>query len=423
MTDSVQRNLRDDHERVVVTGIGMVSALGLDADASWQRMVAGCSGTRLIEVREVKGLERASAAVVDWQPGDHMDRRDARKTSRATQFAWKAAQEALVQADLDQEEVEAGRLGIEIGDAFGGWDLIEDQTRVLYSKGFRRINPVLSLAALISGTPTFIGMRLGVTGIANSPVAACATGVGAVGEAARRILHGEADVMLAGGSDGYVTPMTVSMFGRLGAMSFEVDNPAAACAPFAGNRTGMVIGEGAGVLVLESFAHARARGACILAEFGGYSLRLDPSDFANPDPEGRVPGRVMADAITDSGLHPADIDWVVAHGTATKANDVMETRAIHSALGEHAPDCPVTGLKGMLGHAMGGAGAHSIVAAVRAMHDGRIPPTINYREPDPKCDLDYVPNQARLHAVDAALINGFGMGGQSASLVLLRHDG
>lgn len=415
--------MRDDRERVVVTGIGMVSALGLNADASWQRMVAGCSGTRLIEVREVKGLERASAAVVDWQPGDHMDRRDARKTSRATQFAWKAAQEALGLADLDPGDVEAGRLGIEIGDAFGGWDLIEDQTRVLYSKGFRRINPVLSLAALISGTPTFIGMRLGVTGIANSPVAACATGVGAVGEAARRILYGEADVMLAGGSDGYVTPMTVSMFGRLGAMSFEVDNPATACAPFAGNRTGMVIGEGAGVLVLEGIGHARARGARILAEFGGYSLRLDPSDFANPDPEGRVPGRVMADAIADSGLHPADIDWVVAHGTATKANDAMETRAIHSALGEHAPDCPVTGLKGMLGHAMGGAGAHSIVAAVQAMHDGRIPPTINYREPDPKCDLDYVPNEARLHAVDAALVNGFGMGGQSASLVLLRHDG
>ncbi|MYA03782.1 MAG: beta-ketoacyl-[acyl-carrier-protein] synthase family protein [Caldilineaceae bacterium SB0664_bin_22] len=423
MTDRLQRNRRDDRERVVVTGVGMVSALGLDANTSWQRMVAGCSGTRLIEVREVKGLECASAAVVDWQPGDHMDRRDARKTSRATQFAWKAAREALGQADLDPGDVEAGRLGIEIGDAFGGWDLIEDQTRVLYSKGFRRINPVLSLAALISGTPTFIGMRLGVTGIANSPVAACATGVGAVGEAARRILYGEADVMLAGGSDGYVTPMTVSMFGRLGAMSFEVDNPAAACAPFAGNRTGMVIGEGAGVLVLEGFAHARARGARILAEFGGYSLRLDPSDFANPDPEGRVPSRVMADAIADSGLHPVDIDWVVAHGTATKANDTMETRAIHSALGEHAPDCPVTGLKGMLGHAMGGAGAHSIVAAVKAMHDGHIPPTINYREPDPKCDLDYVPNQARPHAVDAALVNGFGMGGQSASLVLLRHNG
>lgn len=406
-----------------MTGIGMVSALGLDVNTSWQRMVAGCSGTRLIEVQEVKGLECASAAVVDWQPGDHMDRRDARKTSRATQFAWKAAREALDLADLDPGDVEAGRLGIEIGDAFGGWDLIEDQTRVLYSKGFRRINPVLSLAALISGTPTFIGMRLGVTGIANSPVAACATGVGAVGEAARRILYGEADVMLAGGSDGYVTPMTVSMFGRLGAMSFEVDNPAAACAPFAGNRTGMVIGEGAGVLVLEGFAHARARGARILAEFGGYSLRLDPSDFANPDPEGRVPGRVMADAIADSGLHPVDIDWVVAHGTATQANDTMETRAIHSALGEHAPDCPVTGLKGMLGHAMGGAGAHSIVASVMAMYDGRIPPTINYREPDPKCDLDYVPNQARPHAVDAALVNGFGMGGQSASLVLLRHDG
>ena len=408
-------------QRVVFTGTGMVSALGLDVETSWGHMLEGQSGTRLVEhFEDFKDLPRCTAAWVDWNPRDHLDRRDVRRTSRATQFAWKATQEALVQAGLDMEQEDGRRVAIEIGNAFGGWDLIESQSRQFFDQGFRKVNPAMCIGALISGTPTFIGMRLGATGVVHSSVTACATGISSIGEGARRIQAGEADVVLAGGSDGYVTPMTITMFLRMGAMTRETENPAGACAPFSGNRNGMVVGEGAGVVVLESLDHAQARNAPILAEYGGYALRLDPNDFAYPDPEGKAASYAMRSALENADLSPGDVDWIVAHGTATRANDTMETKAMRSALGIHADRCPVTGLKGMLGHAMGGAGAHSIVTIIQALQDGMIPPTINYREPDPDCDMDYVPNTARIHHVDAALANGIGMGGQSASLVVKR---
>ncbi len=411
----------DSRQRVVLTGMGMVSALGLDVETSWGHMLEGQSGTRLAEhFEQIKDLPRCTAAWVDWNPQDHIDRRDLRRISRATQFAWKATQEALAHADLDIEHEDGKRVSVEISNAFGGWDLIESQSRLFFEQGFRKVNPGMCIGALISGTPTFIGMRLGVTGVAHSSVTACATGISSIGEGARRIQAGEADVVLAGGSDGYVTPMAVTMFMRMGAMTRETENPAGACAPFSGNRDGMVVGEGAGVVVLESLEHAQARNAPILAEFGGYALRLDPHDFAHPDPEGKAASYAMQCALHNAGLSPEDVDWIVAHGTATIANDKMETKAMRSALGAHADNCPVTGLKGMLGHAMGGAGAHSIVTIVQAIQEGMIPPTINYREPDPDCDLDYVPNTARTHHIDAAMANGIGMGGQSASLVVKR---
>ncbi len=420
--DGMQGNDRPNaRPRVVITGLGMVSALGLDVETSWGHMLEGQSGTRLAEyLEEFKGVPRCTAAWVDWNPRDHLERRDVRRTSRATQFAWKATREALAQAGLDLSQEGSGRVAVEIGNAFGGWDLIESQARLLFEQGFRKVNPAMCIGALISGTPTFIGMRLGLTGVAHSSVTACATGISSIGEGARRIQAGDADVVLAGGSDGYVTPMTVTMFMRMGAMSREIENPAGACAPFSGNRAGMVVGEGAGIVVLESLEHAQARNASILAEYGGYALRLDPNDFTDPDPEGKAASCAMRSALQNADLAPQDVDWIVAHGTATIANDKMETKAMRSVLGTHADHCPVTGLKGMLGHAMGGAGAHGVVTIVQAIREGMIPPTINYRDPDPDCDMDYVPNTARAHQVDAALANGIGMGGQSASLVVKR---
>ncbi len=407
--------------RVVITGLGMISALGPNVETTWSRMLEGRSGTRLLESAAVQDVPPATVAQIDWDPKVHMERKDTRRTSRATQFAWKATQEAIEHAQLDLTQENLNRIGIEIGDAFGGWDLIEEQSELLHRHGYKRINPIMCLAALISGTPTYIGMRLGVTGVTTSPVTACATGISAIGEGARRIQDQEVDVMLAGGSDGYITPMAVAMFARLGAMSRETEHPAQACAPFSGNRNGMIIGEGAAVVVLESLAHAQARGAPILAEFAGYALRLDPHDFTHPDPTGRAPALAMQEAMMAGGLAATDIHWIAAHGTATIVNDRMETQAIHKALGEWAPHCPVTGLKGMLGHAMGGAGAQNVVTAVKAMQENIIPPTINYRTADPDCDLDYVPNEARPHTVHAALTNGIGMGGQSASLALKRY--
>ncbi len=420
--DNQQTGQAATHPRVVVTGVGMVSALGLDAETTWNHMLEGQSGTRLAEhFADVKDLPPCSAAWIDWNPGDHIDRKDARKISRATQFAWKATQEALSAAQLHVEAEDRSRIAVEIGNAFGGWDLVEAQQTVLQRQGFRRVNPVTCLGALISGTPTFIGMRLGLTGLAHSSVTACATGISAIGEGAKRILAGEADVALVGGSDGYVTPMTVTLFMRLGAMSRETERPERACAPFSGNRAGMIVGEGAGVLVLESLAHALERNAPILAEFGGYALHLDPHGFTDPDPDGSAAVQAMQDAIRAAGLQAQDVDWIAAHGTATRANDRMETKAIRTALGAHADRCPVTGLKGMVGHAMGGAGAQNAVAIVKAIQTDMIPPTINYLEPDPACDLDYVPNAARPRRVNAALANGIGMGGQSASLALKRY--
>ncbi len=408
--------------RVVVTGLGMISALGLDVETTWGNMLEGQSGTRLLELKDIPDMPAAAAAWIDWEPANYMERKDVRRTSRATQLAWKATQEAIQHARLDLAQEESGRVGIEIGDAFGGWDLIEDQAQILHSRGYKRINPIMCLAALISGTPTYIGMRLGVTGVTSSQVTACATGISAIGEGARRIQNQEVDVVLAGGSDGYITPMTIAMFGRLGAMSRETEHPNQACAPFSGNRNGMVIGEGAGVVVLESLAHAKARRASILAEFAGYALRLDPHDFTNPDPEGVAPALAMQEAMFGGGLDPQDIHWIAAHGTATIANDKMETKAIHMALGDQALHCPVTGLKGMLGHAMGGAGAQNVVTVVKAIQENIIPPTINYQTADPDCDLDYVPNEARPHVVNVALANGIGMGGQSASLAMKRYS-
>ncbi len=415
---------QDRVARVVVTGMGMVTPLGHDLESSWANMLAGKSGTRTITHFDPTGLPTQFAARInDWDPRTFMDRREARRTSRGTQLAWKATLEALEAARLDVAQEPPGRVGLEIGLAFGGWDIVEEQSALLESRGPRRFNVALAPAALISGTPTYIAIQLGITGPTNSQVTACATGIVALGEAVRRIQRGEVDVMVAGGAEGYLSKLIITTFSRLGAASQKNHDPEHACAPFSADRDGMVVGEGAAVMVLERLEHAQARGAPILAEFGGYGLTEDAYDMTAPDPTGQGAAEAMRQALAESGLSPEDVDWIVAHGTGTILNDKMETQAIKRVMGEAAYGIPVTSIKSMIGHAMGAAGAQSAVTGIKAMQEGRIVPTINYTRPDPDCDLDYVPNQAREHPVRVAMANGFGLGGQNASILFRKFEG
>jgi len=407
--------------RVVITGVGLITPLGHDLESSWAGLAAGKSGTSRIEHWDTTGFPtQVNARVNDWDPKAYMDRKEARRTGRATQFADKATQDALRMARLNLEQTDRRRVGVEIGLAFGGWDIVERESAKLAAGGPRRFNPASGTAALISGTPTFIAIKLGVTGPTSSQVTACATGITAIGEATRRLQRGDADVMIAGGVEGYLSKLIITTFSRLGAASTKNDTPERACTHFSSNRDGMVVGEGAGIFVLESLEHALARNATILAEFAGYAMSEDAYDMVAPEPTGMGASACMSLALAESGLAPADIDWIVAHGTGTMLNDRMETAAIKRVFGDVAYAIPVTSIKSSIGHAMGAAGAQSAAVLVKAMQENRILPTINYEIPDPECDLDYVPNRSREHRVDAGLCNGFGLGGQNATLVLKR---
>ena len=407
--------------RVVITGVGMVTPLGHNLESSWAGLIAGKSGTGPITHWDSTGFPtQITARVNDWEPRAYMDRKDVRRTSRGTQLAWKATQEALTRSGLDFSQEDRTRIGVEMGLAFGGWDIVEEEGRKLEEGGPKRFNPASATAALISSAPTFIAIKCGITGPTNSQVTACATGITSFGEATRRIQRGEADVMLTGGAEGYLTKMAISTFSRLGAASTRNDEPESACRPFSGDRDGMVVGEGAAAFVLETLEHAQARRAQILAEFAGYGLSEDAFDMVAPEPGGQGAAECMRIALRESGLGVGDIDWIVAHGTGTILNDKAETAAIKRIFGQDAYDIPITSIKSSIGHAMGAAGAQSAAVLVQAMQAQRIPPTINYNEPDPDCDLDYVPNVSRARQVDAGLCNGFGLGGQNASLILKR---
>jgi 3-oxoacyl-[acyl-carrier-protein] synthase II len=411
------------HRRVVITGMGAVSGLGLDAASTWQGMLAGRTGATRITDYDPAGLPTQIAVTVkDFDPYKFMDRRDVRRFGRLTHLAVAAVEEALADAGLDLSQEELTEVGIEMGSAFGALDVVELQSHQIRTKGPRGINPAKAPAVLISTTPCYLGIRYGIQGPVNSPVAACATGVVSVGEAARRIQRGEAAVMLGGGTDSYMTPLIMAAFSRLGAMSTRNDEPETACRPFDLTRDGMIMGEGAVVLVMESLEHALARGATILAEYGGLGFTLDAYHMAAPDPDGSGAARAMQRAIAEAELDVDAIDYIAAHGTGTKLNDVSETRAMKQVLGPRAYQVPAPSIKPMVGHAMGASGAFGVFTIIQAIQTGWIPPTINYNVPDPECDLDYVPNQARQHHVDVGLANAFGFGGQNASILIKRYQ-
>ena len=408
--------------RVVITGMGAVSGLGLDAPTTWAGLLAGRTGAGPITSYDPTGLPtRIAVTVHDFDPSRYLDRREVRRFGRVTHLAVAAAEEAIASARLNLENEDRTRVGIAIGSAFGALDFVEEQSYRIRSKGPRAINPAQAPAVLISTTPCYLGIRYDIQGPVNSPVAACATGVISLGQAARRIKWGDADVMLAGGTDSYMTPLIMAAFSRLGAMSTRNDEPETACRPYDLTRDGMIMGEGAAVLILEELEHALARGATILAEYGGTGFTLDAYHMAAPQPEGVGAARAMTLALAEANLTPDAVDYIASHGTGTKLNDISETRAIKKVLGDHAYHVPAPSIKAMLGHAMGASGAFGAFTIVQAIQSGWVPPTINYKVPDPECDLDYVPNEAREHHVDVGMANAFGFGGQNASILIKRY--
>jgi 3-oxoacyl-[acyl-carrier-protein] synthase II len=403
--------------------MGMVSPLGNTVSASWAAMMQGECAVEPISKFDTTGFSCSIAAFVrDFDPANHMDKKDARRMAPFLHFAVAAAQEAMAEAKLDMNLEDPERVGIEIGSAIGGADVVEEERLNLEQQGLKKVNPATIPALLINMPGCYVAIHNNIRGPVSASVTACATGISGIGEGMRRIVWGDADVMLAGGTESAITPLTVGAFGRLTALSKRNDTPKKAITPFDANRDGTIVGEGAGVLVLESLEHALARGARILAEVKGYALTSDAFHISSPREDGSSQARAMQRALEDGGLPAEAVDYVGAHGTGTPLNDAIETKAIKMALGEAAYDVAISSIKSMTGHTLGAAGALSAIAAIQAMHAGYLPPTINLETPDPECDLDYVPNQARPAEVKVALINGFGFGGQNASIVLQKWE-
>ena len=411
-------------QRVVITGMGAVTPLGNDLDSTWAGMMRGDCGVESITQFDTTNFPCTVAAFVkDFDPFQYMEKRDVRRMSPFLQFAVAAAEQAIAQAGLDFSQEDPIRVGVEIGTAIGGADVVENQRLILEQQGVKKVNPTSIPALLVNMPGCFIAIKHGLMGPVNASVSACATGVSGIGEGMRRIVWGDADVMLVGGTESAITPLVVGAFGRLTALTTRNDTPKRSITPFDANRDGTVIGEGAGVMVLETLEHALARGAKILAEVKGYSLTSDAFHISSPREDGSGAARAMSNALADAGLKPEDVDYIGAHGTGTPMNDAIETKAIKRAFGETAYDVAISSIKSMTGHTLGAAGALSAVAAVKAMHEGYIPPTINLETPDPECDLDYVPNEPRRAEVKVAIANGFGFGGQNASVVLEKWNG
>lgn len=408
--------------RVVITGMGAISALGDDVASTWEGLLAGRSGAVHLDDGADDVPSQIACTLKDFRPEERLSAREARRLGRLTLMAMLTAEEAIAESNIDLASEDATRVGIEIGSAFGALDIVEEESYKIRTRGQKGLNVILAPAVLITTTPCHLAIRYGAQGPVNSPVVACATGVFSIGEAARRIRSGEVDIMLAGGTDSYMTPLLRTAFSRLGAMSTRNDTPLTACRPFDLNRDGMIIGEGAVTLVLESLDHAQRRGATILAEVCGMGFTSDGYNMAAPEPEGKGAARAMQNALAQSGMRAEEIDYIAAHGTATKLNDPAETKALKRALGEHAYAIPVVSIKPMIGHVMGAAGSFGVYTIVQAIRTGWVPPTINYTTPDPECDLDYVPNTARQVHVDAGMANAFGFGGQNASIVVRRFE-
>lgn len=410
--------------RVVITGLGVISPLGLNVTETWAGLTAGRSGIGPITQFDASDFPcQLNASVKGFDASRYMEVKEARRMALLTQFAVAALAEAQAQAGLDFSKEDPTRVGVCVGSALGGIPIIEDQVQVLKEHGLRRVNPTLLPAVLVNMPACHLAIQIGAKGPTHTPAAACATGTVAIGEAFRLLQRGEVDVVVAGGADSAMTPIGFASFGRLGALSTRNDDPENACRPFDAQRDGTIVGEGAAILILESEEHARRRGANILAEVAGYGLTEDAYHLVMPEPSGEGAARAIRLAMQEAGWSPADVDYICAHGTGTGLNDVAETKAIKLALGERAYQVPVSSNKCMVGHMLGAAGAFSAVVTVKTLLEGLIPPTSNWRNPDPECDLDYVPSRSRPATVQRALVNAFGFGGQNAVLALQTYAG
>ncbi len=409
-----------DHQphAVVVTGIGIVSPAGLTRDATWEALVAGKSGVSPITRFDPKGLATTFAGqVTDFDPVAVVGRKEARRTDRYTQLAIAATLEALAQSELEINAANADRVGVLLGTAIGGLETLETGARTLNEQGPNRISPFFFPMFLPNMASGVVAITTGARGPNYAPTSACASSAHALGEAARMIQRGDADVMLAGGSEAPVTPLGVAGFNAMGALSTRNDAPTAASRPFDAERDGFVLAEGAAVLVLESADHAARRGARVLATLSGYGTTDDANHVVQPAEGGEGAARAMRGALRDAGLTPDQIDYINAHGTSTQLNEKLETAGVKAAFGDHAYRLAISSTKSMTGHLLGAAGGLEAGIAILAMLNGVIPPTINQETPDPDCDLDCVPNQSRPASLRHVMSNSMGFGGHNVSLI------
>jgi 3-oxoacyl-[acyl-carrier-protein] synthase II len=407
--------------RVVVTGLGAVTPIGNDVAQYWEGLCSGRNGVAGITLFDAsRHACRFAAEVKGFDPSGWLEPKEAKRWDRFCKFGVVAAKQAVADAGLAIDESNAQRVGVSIGSGVGGLLMMETQAHVLADRGPDRVSPFCVPMMIPNMATGLAAIALGARGPSSAVATACAAGSNAIGDAFRTIQLGLADAMVCGGAESAITPLGVAGFASAKALSFRNDDPATASRPFDLERNGFVIGEGSGVLVLEALEHAQARGARILAEVVGYGTTCDAHHITAPSPGGVGGAEAMRLALADARLEPEDVDYVNAHGTSTQANDSNETAAIKAALGEHARRIPVSSTKSMTGHLLGGSGGIEAVASILAIGHNLVPPTINYHTPDPVCDLDVVPNQAREHAVQVVLSNSFGFGGHNVCLAFRR---
>ncbi len=407
--------------RVVVTGVGLITPLGIGVDASWKGLIEGRSGIRRITHFDPSVFVTQIAGEIEgFKPEDYIEPKEVKKMDRFIHLAYAASDMAMKDSGLKVTEANAENVGVIIGSGMGGLPAIEHYHSVLLEKGPRRITPFFIPMLIINLASGQVSIKFGAKGPNSAVATACATGSHAVGDAFKIIQRGDADAMIAGGSESVVTPLGIGGFNAMKALSTRNNEPEKASRPFDRDRDGFVMGEGAGIMVLESLDSARARGSKIQAEIVGYGMTADAYHITSPAPEGEGAARCMSLTLKDSGINPSEIDYINAHGTSTKYGDELETSAIKTVFQEHAYKVAVSSTKSMTGHLLGAAGGVEAVICVLTMRDNIVPPTINLDNPDPQCDLDYVPNKARKMEVNCVMSNSFGFGGTNACLVFKR---
>ena len=409
--------------RVVVTGLGLVTAVGNDVPTTWQSLLDGKSGADYIKKFDASGFSvKFACEVKDFDPLSFLDKKEARRMGAFTHFALAAADEAVKNSGLVIDESNAEMVGTYISSGIGDFWAIEREHEKLLTSGPDRVSPFFIVSAIVNLASGNVSIRHGAKGPNSATATACSAGAHAIGDSFRLIERGDADAMICGGAESAITPMSVAGFASVRALSTRNDDPKTASRPFDLERDGFVIGEGAGILILEELEFAKKRGANILAEIVGYGMSGDAFHVTMPDETGSGAIAVMQRALKDAGISPDSIDYINAHGTSTPYNDKFETLAIKKVFGERAYKIPVSSTKSMTGHALGAAGGLEAVFSVKVLNENVVPPTINYKTPDPDCDLDYVPNEAREHSAEYVLSNNFGFGGTNACLIFKKYS-
>jgi len=410
--------------RVVVTGVGLVIPTGIGVETAWRNICAGKSGIGPLTRFDVSKFEtKIAGEVKGFDPALTIEKKEIKRMDLFVQFALAATKEALEDAQLNITPENCEQVGVIVGTGLGGLPTFEKNHIALLEKGPGRVSPFFIPMLIANMASGHIAMHFGAKGPNTCVVTACATGAHSIGDAFRAIQYGDADAIISGGTEANIAPLTIAGFNAMKALSTRNDEPEKACRPFEKNRDGFVVAEGAGIMILEELELALKRKTKIYAEVAGYGYTGDAYHITAPSPNGDGAARCMRMAIKDAGLRPEDIDYINAHGTSTELNDLTETQAIKTVFGEYAKKVPVSSTKSMTGHLLGAAGSTEAIFSVLSMRDGILPPTINYEEPDPECDLDYVPNVARRQRVDVAMSNVFGFGGTNATLVFKRFSG